>query len=131
MAVSASLTTCSTLALKPGWTDIGGTLRRSTVPRPARAGDTHRVVVVTEASGGGRPAGPALRRSEDPPGPGQAERRGSSVIEEAVLQRVLGSALKTGGEFAEVFAEDRRSASARLDDAKVEEFVSGLSLIHI
>ena len=38
------------------------------------------------------------------------------MIEEAVLQRVLGSALKTGGEFAEVFAEDRRNSSALLDD---------------
>ncbi len=30
------------------------------------------------------------------------------MIEEAVLQRVLGVALRTGGDFAEVFAEDRR-----------------------
>ena len=47
------------------------------------------------------------------------------MIEEAVLQRTLQTALRHGGDFAEVFAEDRRSASARLDDAKVEEFVSG------
>jgi TldD protein len=47
------------------------------------------------------------------------------VIEEAVLQRVLGSALKTGGEFAEVFAEDRRNSSALLDDGRVEELTSG------
>jgi TldD protein len=47
------------------------------------------------------------------------------VIEDAVLQRTLHTALKDGGDFAEVFAEDRRTASARLDDAKVEEFVSG------
>jgi TldD protein len=37
----------------------------------------------------------------------------------------LQSALRHGGDFAEVFAEDRRMASARLDDGKVEEFVSG------
>jgi len=47
------------------------------------------------------------------------------VIEEQVLQRVLSAALGGGGEFAEVFAEDRRSSSARLDDAKVEELTSG------
>jgi len=47
------------------------------------------------------------------------------LIEDAVLQRTLQSALRHGGDFAEVFAEDRRVASARLDDGKVEEFVSG------
>jgi TldD protein len=47
------------------------------------------------------------------------------LIEEAVLQRTLQSALRHGGDFAEVFAEDRRMASARLDDGKVEEFTSG------
>ena len=47
------------------------------------------------------------------------------VIDDAVLERTLHAALRGGGDFAEVFAEDRRSASARLDDAKVEEFVSG------
>ncbi len=47
------------------------------------------------------------------------------MIEEAVLERTLQSALRHGGDFAEVFAEDRRVASVRLDDGKVEEFVSG------
>ena len=47
------------------------------------------------------------------------------MIDDAVLERTLGVALLRGGDFAEVFAEDRQSASARLDDAKVEEFVSG------
>jgi len=47
------------------------------------------------------------------------------LIEEAILARTLGSALRHGGDFAEVFAEDRRTAGARLDDGKVEEFVSG------
>src|SRR5882762_1251977 len=50
---------------------------------------------------------------------------GGLVIEEAVLQRTLQAALRMGGDFAEVFVEDRRSSSARLDDAKVEELVSG------
>jgi TldD protein len=47
------------------------------------------------------------------------------LIDDALLQRTLGTALRHGGDFAEVFAEDRRVASARLDDGKVEEFVSG------
>ena len=47
------------------------------------------------------------------------------MIEEAVIQRVLGAALRTGGDFAEVFVEDKRSSSARLDDGKVEELTSG------
>ncbi|HEX9258951.1 MAG TPA: TldD/PmbA family protein [Acidimicrobiales bacterium] len=47
------------------------------------------------------------------------------MIDHDVLQRVLGSALRTGGDFAEVFAEDKRSSSALLDDGKVEEVTSG------
>jgi TldD protein len=47
------------------------------------------------------------------------------VLEESLIQRVLGEALRTGGDFAEVFAEDKRSTSARLDDGKVEELSSG------
>ena len=47
------------------------------------------------------------------------------MIEEAVLQKVLGAALRNGGDFAEVFAEDRRASSAALDDGKVEELSSG------
>ena len=48
------------------------------------------------------------------------------MIDEPVVQRVLGAALRTGGDFAEVFVEDRRSSSARLDDGKVEELTSGV-----
>jgi TldD protein len=47
------------------------------------------------------------------------------VIEESVIQRVLAAGMSTGADFAEVFAEDRRSASAVLDDGKVEELTSG------
>jgi TldD protein len=46
-------------------------------------------------------------------------------IEESVVQRVLNAALRTGGDFAELFVEDRRSSSARLDDGRVEELTSG------
>ncbi len=48
-----------------------------------------------------------------------------SMIDQDVLERVLGAALATGGDFAEVFAEDKRSSSGVLDDAKVEELTSG------
>ncbi len=47
------------------------------------------------------------------------------MIEQAVLERVLASALRSGGEFAEVYAEDKRSSSAHLDDGKVEQVTSG------
>src|SRR6478609_7452713 len=47
------------------------------------------------------------------------------VIEEAVISRVLGAAMRTGGEFAELFAEDKRNSSARLDDGRIEELGSG------
>ncbi|MDQ1395694.1 MAG: TldD protein, partial [Acidimicrobiaceae bacterium] len=47
------------------------------------------------------------------------------MIDESVVQRVIGTALRTGGDFAEVFAEDRRTSSALLDDGKVEELTSG------
>lgn len=47
------------------------------------------------------------------------------MIEDAVLSRVLSSALAAGGGFAEVFAEDKRSTSAVLDDGRIEELSSG------
>ncbi len=47
------------------------------------------------------------------------------MIDESVVSGTLSEALKTGGEFAEVFVEDRRSSSALLDDGKVEELTSG------
>ncbi|TML38971.1 MAG: TldD/PmbA family protein [Actinobacteria bacterium] len=47
------------------------------------------------------------------------------MIEEAVVRRVLGAALLTGGDFAELFVEDRRGVSAALDDGRVEQVSSG------
>ena len=47
------------------------------------------------------------------------------LIEEAVIEGVLGTALRSGGDFAEVFAEDRRGTGARLDDGRVEDLASG------
>lgn len=47
------------------------------------------------------------------------------MIEEPVLERVLNAALRTGGEFAEVFAEDRRNGNGVMDDGRVEQLTSG------
>jgi TldD protein len=49
----------------------------------------------------------------------------ADVIDTPVLDRVLSEALRHGGEFAEVFAEDRSTSSALLDDGRVEELSSG------
>jgi len=51
----------------------------------------------------------------------------SPIVDEAVLARTIDAALRTGGEFAEVFIEERRSTSASLDDGRVEQVSSGRS----
>jgi TldD protein len=52
-------------------------------------------------------------------------RQAGGVIDQAVLERVIGHALRGGGDWAEVFAEDRRSSSARMEAGRVEELTSG------
>jgi TldD protein len=47
------------------------------------------------------------------------------LIDEAVIGSVLSAALGGGGDFAEIFAEDRRGTGARLDDGRVEDLASG------
>ncbi|MFL6192065.1 MAG: PmbA/TldA family metallopeptidase, partial [Actinomycetes bacterium] len=47
------------------------------------------------------------------------------MLEDAVVRKVLGAALATGGEWAEVYAEDRLSHNIRLEDRRVEELVTG------
>jgi len=47
------------------------------------------------------------------------------MISQDVLQRVLATATRGGAEFAEVFAEDKRSTSAGLDDGRIEQVSSG------
>jgi TldD protein len=49
----------------------------------------------------------------------------TDLVEAPVLERVLHQALRRGGDFAEVFVEDRSSSSIFLDDGKVEELSSG------
>ncbi len=48
-----------------------------------------------------------------------------SMIDGDVLERVLAAAVRTGAEFAEVYAEDKRSTAVGLDDRKVEQVTSG------
>ena len=47
------------------------------------------------------------------------------MIDHDILQRVLTTAMRPGGDFAEVYAEDKRSTSAGLDDGRVEQVNSG------
>ncbi|MXZ52411.1 MAG: TldD/PmbA family protein [Acidimicrobiaceae bacterium] len=47
------------------------------------------------------------------------------MLDTDLVNRTLTAAMRTGADFAEIFAEDRRSASAILDDGRVEEVVSG------
>jgi len=49
------------------------------------------------------------------------------VLDQQVVEKVLGAAMRSGGQFAEIFVEDARSTTARLDDGKVEEVTSGRS----
>ena len=51
----------------------------------------------------------------------------TSLIDPDVLHGVLSAALSQGGDMAEVFAEDSTTASAMLDDRRVEELSSGRS----
>ncbi|MGC8627333.1 MAG: TldD/PmbA family protein [Acidimicrobiales bacterium] len=46
-------------------------------------------------------------------------------IGEGTLARVLSRALATGGEFAEIFAEDRRGSLMTFDDGRAEDMSSG------
>lgn len=47
------------------------------------------------------------------------------MLDRALAQEVLREALRSGGDFAEVFFEDRRSSTTSLDDGRIEEVVSG------
>src|ERR1019366_5146910 len=53
------------------------------------------------------------------------DRPPADLVEAPVLERVLHEPLRRGGDFAEVFVEDRSSSSIFLDDRKVEELSSG------
>jgi TldD protein len=48
------------------------------------------------------------------------------MLEESLVREALRRALSSGGGFAEIFAEERRSTSIRLDDRRIEELTRGL-----
>jgi TldD protein len=47
------------------------------------------------------------------------------VIDQDVIERTLGVALRTGADFAEIYAEDKRNTSVSLDDGRIEQVTSG------
>jgi TldD protein len=47
------------------------------------------------------------------------------LVEPAAVERALAAALRHGGEFAEVFCEDKHSTGISLDDRRVEDLSSG------
>ncbi len=47
------------------------------------------------------------------------------LVEPATIEATLAAALRSGGDFAEVFVEDRRSTGISLDDGKIEQLSSG------
>ncbi len=49
----------------------------------------------------------------------------STLLSRDVVERVLAEALSRGGQFAEVFCEDRQTLSSSLDQRRVEEMSSG------
>jgi TldD protein len=59
---------------------------------------------------------------------GVAEGAGSiaAMLAPDLAEEVLRTARRRGGDFAEVFAEERTTTSIRLDDGKVEELTTGL-----
>jgi TldD protein len=56
---------------------------------------------------------------------GETVNEETTLLSDELVQRTLGAALHTGGDFAEIFVEDKRSTSAMFDDGKVEELSSG------
>ena len=48
------------------------------------------------------------------------------MLDRALVAQVLVAARRKGGDFAEVFVEERSSTSVRLDDGRVEELTTGL-----
>ncbi len=50
---------------------------------------------------------------------------GEHLIERDLIEAAIGEALRSGAEFAEIYAEDKRSTSVALDDGRVEQLTSG------
>ena len=52
----------------------------------------------------------------------------SSLLDRELIQETLAEAISNGGEWAEVFVEDRQNASADFDEGRVEAMVSSRDL---
>lgn len=48
------------------------------------------------------------------------------MLDPELVERILAAALRNGGDFSELFVEERSITSIRLDDGKVEELTDGL-----
>ena len=139
MAVSLSVTINFTVADRPGRTGTGDTvstpLSRSTSASTgcgSRAGPAGVHVAFGPVPGRVRP--PSAPPPPEPPHLPVPRRRATSsavlreehqMLEESTIQRVLGAAAGRGADFAEIFAEEKRSSSALLDDGRIEELTSG------
>ena len=49
----------------------------------------------------------------------------ATLIDQDLVERVLAAASARGGDFAEIFVEDRHTNSAMLDQRRIEELTSG------
>ncbi len=47
------------------------------------------------------------------------------MIDQDVIERTLAVALRSGADFAEIYAEDKRNTSVALDDGRIEQVTSG------
>ncbi|GFP36021.1 TldD protein, partial [Candidatus Hakubella thermalkaliphila] len=47
------------------------------------------------------------------------------MISDSTTKKALARALRSGGDFAEIYVEDRASNSLRLEDSKIERASSG------
>ncbi len=47
------------------------------------------------------------------------------MIDQDVIEQTLATALRTGADFAEIYAEDKRNTSVALDDGRIERVTSG------
>jgi TldD protein len=47
------------------------------------------------------------------------------VIDQELIEQTLATALRTGADFAELYAEDKRNTSVGLDDGRIEQVTSG------
>lgn len=52
----------------------------------------------------------------------------SPLVDREIIQNVLSTAMSNGGEWAEVFVEDRQSGAAEYDENRVEAMVSSRDL---